>query len=586
MEKKHLTRFFMLAVAAGTLFGACQKEDLAAVEDDFDMTGRIRLYAEKTSSASGAKLVADDTENLHKFKWYNGDQIKINGIANNVTVDHSSFAADALNGAPDNIIAVYPASICEDNTFSNAGSGSGSITVTIPHEIEYREGGIEVPMMAYASKEDALENGLSFKHLASVLAVRVSNGTTDDITMGSIEVSLGSGNYPIAGTWTVDYNGTGDGLDVTNTPKNGIIPDEGYSNKITMTFPTDNPCLISNSESKYFFFPIFSIREAGGSSSSAKFTIKVRATSQGNACNFEKTQANNTRAIGRGQIAYAPVALDASTNTHAFFLVDGYYEIATGNLAYNVTTGEWSFLPYDVATVEDDSWADNGTGKHQGVDYEGRQLMSCFLYGYADHPTYLGYNNQAGTVRDIPSAGLSGVTDWGHQAKDDIGEGWTTPTSAQWEALLGQDNAKHWAEVPSGFLSDVNIAGYIVVPNVITFYNDIKNADVNDVNNTYLSSGNFTQEALTLSLALSDLEETYRTYEFIKDYGAIFIPTGVACITGSPDDDANLFNEENPVYNASDHCHYNLSTRQKDEQFFDPSWVASAPVRLIRKVSN
>lgn len=337
MEKKHLTRFFMLAVAAGTLFGACQKEDLAAVEDDFDMTGRIRLYAEKTSSASGAKLVAEDTDNAHKFKWYDGDQIKINGI-DPVTVNHSSFAADALNDAPDNIIAVYPASICEDNTFST----SGFITVTIPHEIEYREGGIEVPMMAYASKEDAMADGLSFKHLASVLAVRVSNGTTNDITMGSIEVSLGSGNYPIAGTWTVGYSGTGDDLVVTNTPKNGRV--DGYSNKITMNFNDANNCVISSGGSKYFFFPIFSILEAGGSFSSAKFTIKVRATSQGNACNFEKTQANNTKAISRGEIAYAPVAMDASTNSHAFNLGDGLYEIASGNLAYNVTTGEWSFL--------------------------------------------------------------------------------------------------------------------------------------------------------------------------------------------------------------------------------------------------
>ncbi len=579
MEKKHLTRFFMLAVAAGTLFGACQKEDLAAVEDDFDMTGRIRLYAEKTSSASGAKLVADDTENLHKFKWYDGDQIKINGI-DPVTVNHSSFAADALNDAPDNIIAVYPASICEDNTFST----SGSITVTIPHEIEYREGGIEVPMMAYASKEDAMADGLSFKHLASVLAVRVSNGTTNDITMGSIEVSLGSGNYPIAGTWTVGYSGTGDDLVVTNTPKNGRV--DGYSNKITMNFNDANNCVISSGGSKYFFFPIFSILEAGGSFSSAKFTIKVRATSQGNACNFEKTQANNTKAIGRGQIAYAPVALDASTNTHAFRLGDDYYEIASGNLAYNITDRKWAFLPYNVATVEDDSWTDEGDGEHHGVNFynDGKRWMSCFLYGHAEHHTYLGYDGS--NMRDIPSAGLSGVTDWGHQAKDDIGEGWTTPTSAQWEALLGQGNATHWAEVSSGSLSDVNIAGYIVVPNVITFYNDIKNAGANGVNNTYLSDGNLPQDALTLSLALSDLRVTYRTYEFIYDYGAIFIPKGVATITSYPG--ANEIDYSTALYNASDHCHYNLSgeTHQKDEGQLETDWVVSAPVRLIRKVGN
>ncbi len=581
MEKKHLTRFFILAVAAGTLFGACQKEDLAAVEDDFDMTGRIRLYAEKTSSASGAKLVADDTENLHKFKWYDGDQIKINGIANNVIVDHSSFAADALNGAPDNIIAVYPASICEDNTFSNAGS----ITVTIPHEIEYREGGIEVPMMAYTSKEDALENGLSFKHLASVLAVRVSNGTTNDIKMGSIEVSLGSGNYPIAGTWTVTYSGTGDGLDVTNSPMNGTW--DGYSNKITMTFPTENPCLISSSESKYFFFPIFSIREAGGSS--AKFTIKVRATDlEGNACNFEKTQANNTRAIGRGEIAYAPVALDASTNTHAFKLGDGdddYYEIATGNLAYNVTTGEWSFLPYDVATVEDDSWADNGTGEHQGVDYEGRQLMSCFLYGYADRPTYLGtYHNDQydiDEVRDIPSAGLSGVTDWGDQANDDlVGEGWTTPTSAQWGALFS-DSRNYYHYIPSQnnrvTLSDLNIEGYIVVPDISSFVEELRNAGITT---QYIQDN----QGLEILFQTSNNALPNVTFATLQEHGARFIPTGVGCIIG--DDSGNYFDGSTSLYNASDHCHYNLSTRQKDEEYFTTIMMASAPVRLIRKVGN
>ncbi len=583
MEKKHLTRFFILAVAAGTLFGACQKEDLAAVEDDFDMTGRIRLYAEKTSSASGAKLVADDTENLHKFKWYDGDQIKINGIANNVTVDHSSFAADALNGAPDNIIAVYPASICEDNTFSNAGSGSGSITVTIPHEIEYREGGIEVPMMAYTSKEDALENGLSFKHLASVLAVRVSNGTTNDIKMGSIEVSLGSGNYPIAGTWTVNYNGTGDGLAVTNDPKNGTF--DGYSNKITMTFP-DNSCVISNSEPKYFFFPIFSIREAGGQSSSAKFTIKVRATdSEGNACNFEKTQANNTRAIGRGQIAYAPVAMDVSTNSHAFFLVDGHYEIASGNLAYNITDGTWDLLPYNVATVEDDSWFDEGDGKHHGVNFynDGKRWMSCFLYGYAgEYAGEISTNWLAIDANDDPrsitAAHLSGTTDWGYYYRQ--GEGWTTPTSAQWEALLGNNNRDNRYKVDDNFLSDLNIAGYIVVPDASAFFLNIKNT-----NSDYFTNANIPQDQQTLSNVLTKLEPTYRTYEFINGYGAIFIPSEVYNITY---DGSNYPCEDCYLYAAKDHAHFNIDGLAKDLQSLDATMpnIISAPVRLIRKVSN
>lgn len=589
MEKKHLTRFFILAVAAGTLFGACQKEDIAAVEDDFDMTGRIRLYAEKTSSASGAKLVADDTENLHKFKWYNGDQIKINGIANNVTVDHSSFAADALNGAPDNIIAVYPASICEDNTFSNAGSGSGSITVTIPHEIEYREGGIEVPMMAYASKEDALENGLSFKHLASVLAVRVSNGTTDDITMGSIEVSLGSGNYPIAGTWTVDYNGTGDGLDVTNTPKNGIIPDEGYSNKITMTFPTDNPCLISNSESKYFFFPIFSIREAGGSSSSAKFTIKVRATdTQGNACNFEKTQANNTKAISRGEIAYAPVAMDASTNSHAFNLGDGLYEIASGNLAYNVTTGEWSFLPYNVATVEDDSWVDNGRGEHQGVDYfnNGKYLMSCFLYGYAGEGiTYLGsdYDTCGSAIpRPITSGNLSGSTDWGFQVSSYLGDGWTTPTSAQWEALFSDDK-NYYLYDPENYnkykLPGLNSKGYIVVPDLNDFAEALR---ADGLPGLQVTTG---QKLDKLFGPNDQLEVNNKDFNYLAAHGAIFIPVDVKNIYSN--DEGNAI-DDGGLYSAKDHAHFAIKTTppSTDTEDLEEGAVYSAPVRLIRKVSN
>ena len=585
MEKKHLTRFFMLAVAAGTLFGACQKEDIAAVEDDFDMTGRIPLYAEKLSNSSGAKLVATETTAAHEFSWADNDQIRYSG--GTITVTHNSIAESDLPtiNAENPFIAVYPADACNENTFAT----NGKVTITIPHEIEYAgDGVVKMTMIAYTTN---IDEGISFKHLAAVLAVKVKNSNTSTINMNKITVSMrtksteaGAQELAIAGKWEVPYTVSEEG-GITINPNNTAINinqdgTNDYKGSITMTFDA-TPCSIESNGTKYFFFPVRTNPANVG-----HFTIKVEAIDANeNACNFEKTQASKSQAIGRGEIAYAPVALDASTNTHAFFLVDGYYEIATGNLAYNITNRKWDFLPYNVATVEDDSWTDEGDGEHHGVDFynDDKHWMSCFLYGYAEHPTYLGYNNQAGTVRDIPSAGLSGVTDWGYQAKDDIGEGWTTPTSAQWEALLGQGNAKHWAEVTSGFLSDVNIDGYIVVPDVITFYNNLKYPN----NTTYLSRGNLTQEVLTLSLALSDLQETYRTYEFIYDYGAIFIPKGVACITGSPDDDANLFNEGNPVYNASDHCHYNVLTRQKDEQFFESSdWVASAPVRLIRKVNN
>lgn len=587
MEKKHLTRFFMLAVAAGTLFGACQKEDLAAVEDDFDMTGRIRLYAEKTSSASGAKLVAEDTDNAHKFKWYDGDQIKINGIANNVTVDHSSFAADALNGAPDNIIAVYPASICEGNTFSNAGS----ITVTIPHEIEYREGGIEVPMMAYASKEDALGNGLSFKHLASVLAVRVSNGTTNNITMNSIEVTLGSANFPIAGTWTVGYSGTGDGLIVTNSPMNGISSDvEGYSNKITMTFP-DNSCVISNSEPKYFFFPIFSIREAGGQSSSAKFTIKVRATdSEGNACNFEKTQANNTKAIGRGEIAYAPVALDASTNTHAFFLVDGYYEIATGNLAYNVTTREWSFLPYDVATVEKDdnlpaSWFDpnqfsSGEISHSGTNPDG--LMSLFFYGTAnEEPNATPYYNWGERVIDEDTPPLTTNNDWGSVAFQE--EGWTTPTSAQWDALFIDDKNYYLYDPGNNNkykLPGLNSKGYIVVPDLNDFAAALRADGLPDLQVT-------TGQKLDKLFEPNDqLEVNNKDFNYLAAHGAIFIPftkkIAYVEISSKPTLALQPSDGYANIYAAKDAMFFSLDPPMQAAELES----CNVPVRLIRKVGN
>lgn len=587
MEKKHLTRFFMLAVAAGTLFGACQKEDLAAVEDDFDMTGRIPLYAEKTSSASGAKLVADDTENPHKFKWYDGDQIKINGIANNVTVDHSSFAADALNGAPDNIIAVYPASICDNSTFSNAGSGS--ITVTIPHEIEYREGGIEVPMMAYTSKEDALANGLSFKHLASVLAVRVSNGTTNDIKMGSIEVSLGSGNYPIAGTWTVTYSGTGDGLGVINTPKNGISYDEGYSNKITMTFPTENPCVISSSESKYFFFPIFSIREAGGQSSSAKFTIKVRATDLegNNACNFEKTQANNTRAIGRGEIAYAPVALDASTNSHAFKLGNGdddYYEIATGNLVYNITAGTWDLLPYNVATVEKDNnlpatWFDPDQIDYEESSYSGTDpdgLMSLFFYGTADvEPNATPYYEW--DERDITDYNTPLTTnDWGSVVAFRE-EGWTTPTSAQWKKLFN-DSRNYYHYIPSQngrvTLSDLNIEGYIVVPDISSFVEELRNAG----KTTQVITGNQGLETLFIATNGALPNVTFATLQL---HGARFIPFTKKIAFDGNSLALQPANGYANIYAAKDAKFFSIDLMDAAELE-----SVNVPVRLIRKVGN
>ena len=141
-----------------------------------------------------------------------------------------------------------------------------------------------------------------------------------------------------------------------------------------------------------------------------------------------------------------------------------------GNLQYNKTTNEWSFMEHQYDRVETD-------GQHVGENYANQNIVSLFGWGTS------GYNHGANcyqpwstssNYRDYWAYGQSyndlydgnGQADWGYNAISNGGNmengGWRTFTVSEWHYIIYSRNTASDIRYAKAVVNNVN--GVILLP--------------------------------------------------------------------------------------------------------------------------
>lgn len=192
-----------------------------------------------------------------------------------------------------------------------------------------------------------------------------------------------------------------------------------------------------------------------------------------------------------------------------------------GNLQYNKTTGEWSFMEHQYDIVEID-------GQNVGFDYSNQDVISLFGWGTSgwdngniyyqpynvDFTDYYGYDwggeygPTDGTSNCYDLTGMYANADWGvYNAIYNGGNMprlWRTMTFQEWRYVFNSRFTQSGIRYAKANVFDVN--GIILLP-------DDWNENTYSLNNTNSNSANFSSNTLTVS-----------QWSILEQAGAVFLP--------------------------------------------------------------
>ena len=244
------------------------------------------------------------------------------------------------------------------------------------------------------------------------------------------------------------------------------------------------------------------------------FTVNMTDLS-GNTTYYVRAYATNEAGTGYGE--------QVSFKTLPEGIINGLFTInangdqvyfSQGNLQYNKTTNEWSFMEHQYDMVET-AW------QEIGENYANQNIVSLFGWGTS------GYNHGAvcyqplctsNGVDDYYAYGsytynlydLTGKADWGYNAISNGGNTenlWRTMTSDEWDYVFNTRNTTSGIRWVMGTIDGMN--GVILLP-------DNWDASIYALNNTnpYQSQFQFEDNSITVSNWINVLEAN----------GAIFLP--------------------------------------------------------------
>ena len=194
----------------------------------------------------------------------------------------------------------------------------------------------------------------------------------------------------------------------------------------------------------------------------------------------------------------------------------GKVKFSKGNLQYNITTQEWSFMDYQYAV-------DPTTSTNVGTNYANYNIVTHFGWGtsgYAHRPScyqpystssnaayYYAYNNMTLNLYDS-----DGTADWGYNAITNGGNvensGWRTLTKDEWRYLLytrHTDSGKHFV-----YATVDGTGGFILLPDDWDLSTYTLNTTLFDNWSTYT----------WISISASDWAD------ILEPNGAVFLPNG------------------------------------------------------------
>ena len=487
---RRLLSTLVLASLVLMFFCGCEKEG-------------VRKVKVEMTPFNGGKLVIDN----YSLNWSEGDEIAVQGGV--YAVEISSVSLDIED---ETLYALYPAS-------AKKGYADGVYNVEIPRVQTYQvENGKQVihPLMAARGT-----NNLFFKHVCSLLEVQVPEIT--GMTVQYIDITTVDGATPLSGEGQVTVTGEtptfafssdniypyvrldcGEG--VSGTEFYIVVPPiDGKKLKVTLTV---------KSSSNRYRHAVSQSRDASlPSGLCGLVTIPT----------FELTAAEDITAPTNALCEY----FSMGTSTKVFF--------SKGNLEYKTLAGSWKFSDNQYTIIGTGN--QNITSNNQWIDLFGWGTTGC---ASCPNPTDISTQNNAYAINSNNSLDITQNVDWGKN----IGEGWRTPSEAEWQYLIS-NHRKAYANI-----ADVN--GIIILPKYWILPEDCS-LDSNGTN-------------------YSDNTYTIDKWKKMERYGALFLPaaghrrgTTVAAINSSGYYwSSNRFDNDNAiVLKLSDGLPVQITTKER-----------------------
>lgn len=330
------------AVSLLTIFAftACQKENLG----DGVFTATI-----EQSTSHGKTAITPGTTSA-TMTWKSGDRIAVYDNNNNSgvysTTSNAATASfsyvsgtDFSTSSSNNYRAIFPDTLAV-----------GPSTVRIPVAQTYDDDAFNAPM--YSVSDDT---ELAFKNLCSVLCITFPD-EDETHTVSRIVVSTPDNGAVLTGNFTVNYNS--DDLELTAPTSNG-----GHS--ITLDC---NDAAASNA----FYIYIPPNDYANGE---LKITVNF-SNEQSLVKSLYRENSTDDLSISRNSyytIAFSSVPQGAINGLFTINSDGDQVYFSKGNLQYNISADQWSFMEHQWSTVEN-----NGS---VGENYANQNVVSLFCWG-------------------------------------------------------------------------------------------------------------------------------------------------------------------------------------------------------------
>lgn len=185
-----------------------------------------------------------------------------------------------------------------------------------------------------------------------------------------------------------------------------------------------------------------------------------------------RAYATNEEGTGYGEeVSFTTIDLGIINGAFTINANGDQVYFSKGNLQYNKTTNEWSFMEHQYDIVET-------AGQDVGENYANQNIVSLFGWGTSGYNhgamCYQPWSTQTGWVYYYFAYGNSsynlfdqtGQADWGYNAIANGGNaensGWRTPTRSEWDYVLFTRNTASGIRWTTGSVNGVN--GVILLP--------------------------------------------------------------------------------------------------------------------------
>lgn len=201
------TKIIMMSALLALLATGCNKED-----NNGSFDGRLKIFAEEMTNASGSKLLIDAGDLTNPVQWLDGEKININGTVKDIAFNSDHFevnvnslalSIDGFNG----YYAVYPGSNFGGNEVTVTNSNTSAIITLNKLVLNFHAGNsthdVVFPMGGKVNEDNA-NQGLVFKHLTAGFRLTLENTDDSPVPMDKLKVIVYGSAGDAAGATTID----------------------------------------------------------------------------------------------------------------------------------------------------------------------------------------------------------------------------------------------------------------------------------------------------------------------------------------------------------------------------------------------